>query len=408
MEKRRVVITGLGVITPIGIGKDAFWSALIRGCSGIKEIQTFDASVYSSKLGGEMLEFHPEEFIDKEKINCLDRVCQLGLSAAKLAIVDSLLDLEKEVKQKIGVIMGTTTSTFNSFAKYHKTWLSKGISEVDLQDVKNYRSETIPNSISYEFGLEGVSVLIATACAAGTYAVGEGFDLIRYADADIMLVGGAEAISELAHCGFNSVRSLAKIQCRPFDRRRDGLIVSEGSAVLVLEALEHALKRKANIYAEIVGYGLSCDANHMTAPDVSGDSAALSIQMALADAEIYSNEVDYINAHGTGTPLNEKMETNGIKKVFGSYAYKIPVSSIKSMIGHTFGASGAIEAVTCSLVLVNDIIPPTINYEEPDPECDLDYVPNVARKKEVNIVLSNSFAFGGNNATLIFRKYKQF
>jgi 3-oxoacyl-[acyl-carrier-protein] synthase II len=406
MEKRRVVITGLGIITPIGIGKDVFWSALIKGYSGIREIQTFDTSAYSSKLGAEVLEFHPEEFIDKEKINCLDRVCQLGLSAARLAITDSFLDLETEDKQKIGVIMGTTTSTFNSFAKYHKIWLSEGINKVEPQDVRNYRGETIPNSISYEFRLEGVSVLIATACAAGTYAVGECFDLIKYGKADIMLAGGAEAMSEIAHCGFNSVRSLTKTQCRPFDRRRDGLVVSEGSAVLVLETLEHALKRKANIYAEIIGYGLSCDANHMTAPDVSGECAALSMKMALTDAGINLNDVDYINAHGTGTPLNERMETNGIKKVFGSYAYKIPISSIKSMLGHSFGAAGAIEAVTCSLVLVNNIIPPTINYEEPDPDCDLDYVPNVARRKKVSIALSNSFAFGGNNATLIFRKYK--
>ncbi len=405
MPKRRVVITGLGLITPIGIGREEFWPALIQGCSGIKEIKSFDASSYSSNLGAEIPRFRPEDFIDRDKVESLDRACQLSLAAAKLAVKDASLDFGKENRETSGVIIGTTTSTCNSFANYHKIWLNEGFTKVPPSEIKK-RSETIPNSISGEFGLGGCSVLLTTSCAAGTYAVGESFALIRNAKAEIMLAGGTDAMQELSHCGFNALRSLAKIRCRPFDRRRDGLVVSEAGCILLLESLEHALNRGAGIWAEIIGYGLSCDASHLTSSDATGQGAAQAIQNALSDAGLKTDAIDYINAHGTGTIINDVMETVAIKKVFGQRAYKIPVSSIKSMLGHSFGAAGAIEAATCALALTHNTIPPTINYEQPDPDCDLDYVPNICRRKELNMALSNSFAFGGVNSALVLSKYR--
>ncbi|MFC1704504.1 beta-ketoacyl-[acyl-carrier-protein] synthase family protein [Candidatus Omnitrophota bacterium] len=415
-DKKRVVITGVGIISPVGIGKDAFWSALTKGTSGIKEIRSFDTADYSCKIGGEISDFDPDKIIAQLRTSfkqnsstpphTLDRVCQLGLAAAYLAIKDSSLQLATVNKQKAAVIMGTTSGTSNAFAAYHTTWLREGIKKVNPVDVAKNKHESIVHCISNEFGLKGISVLMGTACSAGTYAIGEAFDLLRLSKAEVILAGGADALSEVSHCGFNALRSLTKSVCRPFDKRRDGMVVSEGGAVVILETLEHAQKRNAHIYAEVVGYGLSCDAEHMTAPQANGESAANSMNMALKDAGITPERVDYISAHGTGTHLNDLMETNGIKRVFGEYAYKVPVSSVKSMVGHTFGAAGAIKIISCTLALQHNTLPPTINYQEQDPECDLDYVPNTARKKEINITLSNSFAFGGNNATLILRNYQ--
>jgi len=387
IRKKRVVITGMGLITPIGIGKDEFWSALISGRSGIKEINSFDTSFYSSRLGAEISGFNPQDFIEKKTTGSLDKASQFGLAAAKMALEDARLELKKEEREKAGVIIGTTTSVYNSCG-----------------DEKT--GKTIPNIISGEFSLGGSSVLLTTSCAAGTYAVGESFDCIRYLDAEIMLAGGLDTLLEISHCGFSALRSLAKKCCSPFDRRRSGLVIGEGACVLILESLEHALNRNANIYAEISGYGLNCNASHITSLDINGEEAANSIRAALLDAGIKPKDVDYINAHGTGTVANDLMETNAIKKAFGDYAYKIPASSIKSMLGHSFGAAGAIEAATCALVIGNGILPPTINYEEPDPACDLDYVPNSSRKKEVGVALSNSFAFGGVNSCLVFSKYR--
>lgn len=303
--------------------------------------------------------------------------------------------------------MGTTSGTSNSFENYHTAWIKHGFSAIDPLKVKQHKHVTIPNCICAEFNLQGCSVLTGTACAAGAYAIGEAFNLIRYGKNDIVLAGGTDAMSELSHCGFGSLRSLSKSGCRPFDRYRDGLIVGEGSAVLILESLEYALQRNAHIYAEIIGYGLSCDAEHMTAPQQSAKTPALSMSRALQDAGINPMDVDYLNAHGTGTILNDKIETKAIKQVFGTHAYKLAVSSIKSMLGHTFGAAGAIETAACALVVNKNIVLPTINYSAPDPECDLDYVPGVCRKKEINIALTTSFAFGGNNASLLLRKYTE-
>jgi len=418
VKNKSIVITGIGIASPIGIGKDAFWQALTKGTCGIKEISSFDTSDYSCKIGAEIRDFDPEEFIEKfrkylqqntenrKPIDSLDRSCQLGLSATYLALEDSHLNLKKENKKKIGVIMGTTSGTSNAFVNYHKTWLEQGIDKVKPEDVAKHKHESIANSISDEFSLSGCSLLLGTACSAGTYAIGEAFDLLRSGKFDVIFTGGADAFSELSRCGFNALRSLTKTKCRPFDKNRDGMAIGEAAGVVILETLEHAIERQANIYAEVIGYGLSCDAEHMTAPQASGESAAQTMNMALKDAGITPEKVDYISAHGTGTPLNDKMETNGIKKAFGEQAYRIPISSVKSMLGHTFGAAGAIKAISCILALKHNTIPPTVNYQTNDPECDLDYVPNESRKKEIDITMSNSFAFGGNNSTVILKKYR--
>ena len=403
---KRVVITGLGIITPIGIGKDIFWEALINGKSGIKKVKSFDTSSYRSSLGGEVDDYNPEDFLSKEEIDPLDRSSQFIISTTIMALKDAQLKIDEFESERVSVIIGTTTATQSSFKNYHDAWVLKGYDSITLESVSKYGHESIHNIISNKYKLTGASVLMLNACAAGTYAIGQSYDLIKSGKADIVISGGTDAMSELAFCGFSNTRSLAKEACRPFDKNRDGLVVSEGAATLILESYENAISRCAHIYGEVIGYGLSCDANHMTAPDISGEGASLSINNALFDAQLNIDEIDYINAHGTGTSLNDLMETVAIKKVFGKKAYDIPISSIKSMIGHSFGASGAIEALTCALVLENGVIPPTINYNEPDPECDLNYVPNKSITKDVNVTLSNSYAFGGNNASIIIGKCK--
>ena len=333
----------------------------------------------------------------------LDRACQFFLYAAKSAVRDSEIDFGVHDKLRCCVLAGSTTATDKS--NYHTEWDKKGYQAVTYEKVMRYRQENICNHVAFQYGLTGHSCLITNACAAGSYAIGQGYDLIRNGIADVVIAGGAESMSESAVCGFSSTRSLALDCCRPFDKNRDGLLVAEGAASLLLESYENATSRKARIYGEVIGYGLSCDGSHMTAPDVSGKSAAAAMQTAMDDAGIAAEDIDYVNAHGTGTPLNDKMETNGVKKAFGKHAYVTPISSIKSMIGHTFGASGAIEAVACMLALNRNQIPPTINYQEQDPDCDLYYVPNLAVEKELFVIMSNSFAFGGNNASLLFRKF---
>jgi 3-oxoacyl-[acyl-carrier-protein] synthase II len=403
--KKRVVITGLGLITPIGIGKVNFWDALIKGVSGIKPIRHFDTSVYSTNLGGEVHDFSPEDYASQSEIASLDRAALLSVASAQLAMEDADLDPGRYDCYRSGVIMGTTTATHCSFADYHSRWFNHGEDQIEESDIKKYTNETLYQCISVRYGLKGLSMLVLPACAAGTYSIGYAFDLLRNGQADFMLAGGCDAMSEVAFCGFDKTRSLAKDACRPFDANRKGLVVSEGACTVVLETDENAIKRGAHIYCEILGYGNSCDANHATAIDEQGAGPALAMTNALQDATLSPESIDYINAHGTGTLKNDKLETLAIKNVFNSLAYDIPVSSIKSMIGHSFGASGAIEAAASAMTLENDTIPPTINYETPDPDCDLFYVPNHSLKKEVNIVMSNSYAFGGNNASLILAKY---
>lgn len=408
-DNRRVVITGLGVVSPIGIGKKEFWNALIEGKNGIGDVRSFDTSLYRTHKGGEVKDFNPNNYIRNIELPSCCRSTQLALAASKLAIddaglTDKFLLCNREI---IGVIIGSTTADSKLAEKYGLIWSKKGYKNTPEKLVRtlNWLTVGIANSISREFGISGLSIAIPTACAVGNYTIGYAFDLLKTNRLDVVLAGGTDSMNQIVFAGFNRLRAMAPDKCQPFDRNRKGLIVSEGAGMLILEILEHAKKRKANIYAEVLGYGLGCDAYHSTSPHPEGIGAIRAIKMAFKNAKIITQDIDYINAHGTGTITNDRIETKIIKKVFGKRAKKIPVSSIKSMLGHTMGATSSIEAIACSLVVKYDIIPPTINYETPDPECDLDYVPNKARRQKVNIALSNAFGFGGNIGVLLIGKY---
>ncbi len=401
---RRVVITGVGVVTPVGITRERFWQSMKEGRSGIGQITTFDTDHYANARGGEIRDFKPETFLDGKDTDILDRSTQL-LHAAVLDAFDGTdFDPGFEDRFRSGVIVGTTTGADSS--NFHSKWNREGFDSILTEDVLRYRSDLIPNYISQRYRLKGPSLLVTNACAAGTYAIGQAMNLIRSGRADFMIAGGTERMSDLAMCGFNATRSLSSDEVRPFDKLRKGLLLGEGAAVLFLETPEAATKRAAKIYGEVAGFGLSCDAAHMTSPMVGGEGAALSMLEAIRDAGLSADDIDYISAHGTGTALNDRMETNAVKRVFGERAYRIPMSSIKSMIGHTLGASGAIEAAACAMILETGIIPPTINYTEKDADCDLYYVPNKAAEARVNTILSNSYAFGGNNASIILRRFE--
>ncbi|MBL7129874.1 MAG: beta-ketoacyl-[acyl-carrier-protein] synthase family protein [Candidatus Omnitrophica bacterium] len=401
---RRVVVTSLGVVSSIGIGKDEFRSNLIKGKSGISKIESFDTSHYPTQFGGEIKDFQPEEFVNKHKINLLGRASQLSIAASKLALQDSKLELEKIQKENTGIFIGTTMGETQLMEEIDSTWIEKGQDGVRFSSISLYPSSNISANLALEFKIKGDNFVIPTACAAGNYSIGYGFDIIRNnGKTDIVLAGGADAFSKVAYTGFNRLYVMAPERCQPFDKNRKGMMLGEGAAILVLESLENALKRRANIYAEILGYGLSCDAYHMTQPTEEGISKCM--KKAMNESDIDIKDVDYISAHGTGTPQNDKIEVSAIKRVFGKRYKKIPTSSIKSMLGHTMGAAAAIEAIACCLALKEGILPPTINYRTPDPECNIDCVPNKARKQKVDIVLNNSYAFGGNNACLVLRRY---
>lgn len=402
---KRVVVTGLGVVSSIGIGKDAFWDGLIQGKSGISEVSSFDTSSYFSHIGGEVKDFNPGDFMSKKKINLIGRASQLAIAATKLAVKDAGLTKRSLSHFTAGVCLGTTMGESQRLEEINKTWIKEGFDKVKEQIVFQYPTNTIPSNVAIEFGLNGRNRIFTTACAAGNYAIGYGYDLLQLDKADIVVAGGADAFSYVAYTGFNQFSLLAPEKCQPFDKNRKGMVVGEGAGILILEPLENALKRDAEIYAEILGYGLSCDAYHMTNPHVDG--VADCMRKALESADISPGDVDYINAHGTGTPNNDKTECAAIREVFGARYKEIPVSSIKSMIGHTMGAASAVEAIACCLALKNDIIPPTMNYETPDPDCDIDCVPNKAKKQKVDIVLNNGFAFGGNNCCLVLKKLKE-
>lgn len=402
MEKR-VVISGIGVLTPIGIGKESFWQSVINGKSKVNEIR--DAHLVDLKVckGFLIEDFDCQQIIGNSDTNKLGRGARLGLTAAKCALEDSGLDYGIIAPERIGVSVGTTLGESQAIEKITYQSLFKGedeCGEVDMLD--QFCPTNLATCVSEEFELEGPTVLIPTACSAGNYAISYAFDLIRSGRADIMIAGGAEPFSKVLHIGFARMMLLAPERCQPFDRERKGLLVSEGAGFLVLEEYDHAKKRSANIYGEILGYGLSCDAYHMAAPEPEGRGAAEALQKALNSAKLNPEDIQYISAHGTGTKTNDLVETKAVKKVFGPLAKGIPISSIKSMIGHTMGASGAIEAVLCALVLQRKIIPPTINYIEPDPLCDLDYVPNTARDLSVSKIVSNAYGFFGNNGSIIF------
>lgn len=400
---RRVVVTGLGVISSLGIGKDEFWNNLIKGKSGISEIDAFDTSNYPTRYGGQIKDFQPEKFINKHKVNLIGRASQLSIASSKLALQDSGLGLDKIQNEKSGIFVGTTMGETQIMEEIDSTWLEKGQEGVKFSSISTYPSSNISANLGIEFKVKGGNLVMPTACAAGNYSIGYGFDTIMNKEAEVALVGGADAFSKVAYAGFNRLYAMAPKRCQPFDKNRKGMLLGEGSAILVLESLDSALKRKANIYAEVLGYGLSCDAFHMTHPTEEGVSKCM--QKAIDDAGIKVEDVDYISAHGTGTNQNDKTESKAIKKVFAKRYKEIPVSSIKSMLGHTMGAAAAMEAVACCLALQTGIVPPTMNHETPDPECDIDCVPNKARKMKVSIALNNSCAFGGNNACLVLMKY---
>jgi len=399
----RIVVTGIGVVSSVGTGKDAFWSGLIEGRSGISKISGFDTKEFPTHYGGEIKDLNPEEFLPKEKLQRLGRASYLGMIAARLAIKDAGLDARELDHQRTGVVIGTTMAETQVFQDLNAAWVKDGPEAVEAGWLPQIPAYALSGNIAREFKLEGPNFVIPTACAAGNYSIGYAFDLLRNRDAKMMLAGGTDAFSRIAFCGFNRLLAIAPEVCQPFDKNRRGMMLGEGAAVLVLEPLESALERKAEICAEILGYGLSCDAHHMTAP--SHEGIAMAIEKSLKEAGIAADDVDYINAHGTGTPANDRQECLAIKKVFPDNYKKIAVSSTKSMLGHTMGAASAIEASACCLTVKNDLVPPTINYQTPDPDCDIDCVPNTSRKQTVNIALNSASAFGGNNACLVLKKY---
>lgn len=388
MKKRRVVITGLGVIAPNGIGKDAFWQALREGKSGIRKITRFDASSYPSQVAGEINDFDPTDYMSPKSARRMDRFAQFAVACARMAIEDAGLKIDKENAEKMGTIVGTAMGGYEFAEFQHGILLEKGLSRVSPFLLIAVFPSACSGQVALEFGLKGICETISMACASGTASLGNAFEAIRNGKMDVMIAGGSDAtVTPLilgSLCRGNSISThnhIPQKASRPFDRNRDGFVLGEGAGMLVLEELNHALGRGAYIYAEIVGYATTCDAYHMTNPLPNAKEASRAMKLALREAGLDPKEVDYINAHGSSTPLNDKTETLAIKNVFGRYAYSLPVSSIKSMTGHLQGASGAVEAIACCLAIQNGIIPPTINYENPDPECDLDYVPNKARKK---------------------------
>ncbi len=397
----RVVITGLGVISSIGIGWEDFWNSLLMGKSGISPVSSFDSKNHFTHNGGEVNNFKPEKFIKKEKLKSLSRASQLALSATQLAIKDAHL-LDEEIPHvKIGTCIGITSGAIQVIEHIDDKLVKN--EEIGKDLFSQLPVHSTPGIIAKEFVIHGPNFTFATACAAGNYAIGYAYDLIRLKRADMMFAGASDPFSRISFTGFNQFSAVAPVKCQPFDKNRKGMIVAEGAGVLVLESLASALKRNVPIYAEVLGYGLSCDAYHMTTSSIEGIAECM--RKALKEARCSTEQVDYISAHGTGTLTNDRNESAAIKEVFGPKYKKIPISSIKSMLGHAMGAASALEAIACALAAKNDIIPPTMNFETHDPECDIDCVPNEARKHTVNIALNNSYAFGGNNASLVLKKF---
>ena len=411
--KRRVVITGLGLTTPLGVGIDNVWANIVDGKSGIGPITRFDASRHETRIAGEVKDFVPEDFITPKEVRRMDLFIQYAIAATRIALDSARLDMTKEDAERVGAIVGTGLGGLPTLEKYHTILLEKGPGRISPFFIPMLIANEAPGNIAIQFGLKGPNLSVVTACATGAHSIGDAFRVIQYNDADVMVAGGTEAnLTPLTIGGFNALKALStrndppEKASRPFDKERDGFVVGEGAGIVVLEELEHARMRGAPIYAEIIGYGYNADAYHITAPSPDGDGSIRCMRLALKDAGISPGQVDYINAHGTSTDLNDLSETIAIKKVFGDGAYKIPISSTKSMIGHLLGAAGAVEAIFSILAIRDQVCPPTINYEHQDPECDLDYVPNTARKHPINVVMSNSFGFGGTNAVLAFRRYE--
>ncbi|MDW8136167.1 MAG: beta-ketoacyl-ACP synthase II [Thermodesulfobacterium sp.] len=412
MERKRVVVTGLGAISPLGIGVKETWQKVKAGESGIGPITKFDASNLPSRVAGEVKGFNPEEFMSAKLVSRIDTFIQYAIAASKMALEDAGLPLQ-DLGDEVGVIIGVGMGGVGKVEYYTKVFEEKGYRRITPFFIPMIIPNMAAGQVAILFGAKGPNNAVCTACAAGNHAIGEAFRLIREGKAKIIIAGGAESvITPLCVAGFSVMKALSTLNdppekaCRPFDAKRDGFVIAEGCGILILEELEHALKRGAKIYAEILGYGFNADAYHMTAPSPNGEGAAICMELALKDAGIPPEKVDYINAHGTGTPLNDVAETKAIKSVFKEHAYKLMISSTKSMMGHLLGGAGGIEAVITVLALYEGIVPPTINLEEPDPECDLNYVPNYSQKADLKIALSNAFGFGGTNACLVFKKWE--
>ena len=412
--KNRVVITGLGAITPIGNDVKAFWEALLEGKSGIGAITRFDAGEYDAKIAGEVKGFDPTAFIDKKEARRMDRFAQFAIAAAKMALADSGMDLEQEDRTRIGAFVGSGIGGMETLHDQYKILFEKGPNRISPFFIPMMIANMAAGQVSIALRLQGPSSCVVTACATGTNCIGDAMRIIQRGDVDAMVAGGTEAaISPAGMAGFCSMKALStrndapEKASRPFEKDRDGFVMGEGAGIVVLESLEHALARGARIYAELAGYGANADAYHVTAPAPEGVQAARCMELAVKDAGIALTDIDYINAHGTSTPLNDKNETLAVKALFGTHANDLAISSIKSMTGHLLGAAGGIECVATTLTVVNDMMPPTINYEKQDPELDLDYVPNQARAKVVRAALSNSFGFGGHNATLLVKKFEK-
>lgn len=412
-ERRRVVITGVGAVTPLGLEKKQIWSALCEGKSGIKPITSFDTSAHEVRFGGEVSDFDPTKWFEIKEVRRLDRFAQFAVVAAIQAVEDAGLKFDGFDQTRVGVVIGSGMGGLTELETQHNILINKGPSRISPFMIPKLMVNAAPAQVAIRFGLKGPNYALVTACTTGVNSVGEAVRIIQRGEADIMIAGSSEAvITPLALGGFSAMKALStrndapQKASRPFDKDRDGFVISEGAGVIVVEEFETARKRGANIYAEVLGYGLNGDAYHIAAPEPTGNGAMRCMTSALKDAQCNSEEIDYINAHATSTPIGDNIEIKAIKKVFGENAHKIPISSTKSMLGHQLGASGSIEAIICAMVIKEGIIPPTINYQTPDPECsDLDFVPNVAReKKNIKKALSNSFGFGGHNASIILGK----
>ncbi len=409
--RKRVVITGMGVISPVGTGLKQFWSSLTGGVSGIGPVTRFDPTDYRTKIAGEVKDFEASEYLDKKEARRTDRFTHFAVAATGMAIEDAALDLKTLNRDRVGVILGSGIGGIETLETQARILASKGPGKVSPFFVPMMIANMGAGQVAISFGLKGPNITSVSACASSSNAIGDAFKMLQWGHADVMITGGTEApVTPLAMAGFCSMKAMSSRNdkpekaSRPFDAGRDGFVVGEGASILVMETLENAQARGARVYAEITGYGSSCDAYHITAPDPEGCGAAICMTAALADAGIKPHDVDYINAHATSTPPGDRAEVIAIKKVFGQHAYKMAVSSTKSMTGHLLGAAGGLEAAVCILSINSGMIPPTINYEQPEPECDLDFVPNQVRKREVKVAMTNSFGFGGHNATLIFKE----
>jgi 3-oxoacyl-[acyl-carrier-protein] synthase II len=402
----------MGLVIPTGIGVQTAWKNVCEGRSGIGPLTRFDTNGFETKIAGEVKDFNPELYIEKKEIKKMDLFIQYALGATKEALEDAQLEITPENCEQIGVIVGTGLGGLPTIERYHKILLERGPGRISPFFIPMLIANLASGQIAIQFGAKGPNSCIVTACATGAHCIGDAFRAIVYGDAEAVIAGGTEAnITPLTVGGFNAMKALStrneepEKACRPFEKNRDGFVVAEGAGILILEELNFALKRRAKIHGELIGYGYTGDAYHITAPSPDGDGAVRCMRMAIKDAGLTPEDIDYINAHGTSTPLNDQTETLAIKAVFGEHAKKVPISATKSMTGHLLGAAGSTEAIFTILAIQEGILPPTINYEEPDPECDLDYVPNLARRQSLKVAMSNAFGFGGTNATLVFKKY---